>query len=145
MIRNELPYFLMRLSYGAVLLSHGLVLKIFDFTIAGTVSYFAESFGMPPLLSYGVIFGETIGGALIILGIYTRFAALISLPIILGALFVHLGNGWLFSNQGGGWEYPLLLLVMGFACLFGGNGSFALRGIIKRVPLIDALIPEILK
>ncbi len=144
-MRNELPYFLIRLSYGAVLLAHGLVLKIFDFTIDGTINYFAESFGMPAWLSLLVIFGETVGGALIMLGIYTRIASLMLLPIVGGALMVHLGNGWLFSNPGGGWEYPLLLLVMGFACLIGGNGSYSARGLIKRVPLIDALIPDILK
>ena len=34
------------------------------------------------------------------------------IPVLLGALWVHSGNGWVFSNANGGWEYPLYLVVI---------------------------------
>ena len=34
------------------------------------------------------------------------------IPVLGGALWVHAGNGWVFSNAGGGWEYPLFLIVV---------------------------------
>jgi putative oxidoreductase len=130
---------LTRLSLGGVLLSHGL-LKVFVFTIPGTVGYFA-SLGLPSIAAYLTIFAEIVGGFAIILGLYTRLASLLSIPLLLGALWAHTGNGWLFSADGGGWEFPLLLVLLACAVAFQGNGPFALG----RLPVIDGLIPLPLK
>ena len=43
---------------------------------------------------------------LLVLGVYTRYVALALVPILLGATWAHLGNGWSFSAPNGGWEYP---------------------------------------
>lgn len=56
---------LLKLSLGIILLSHGL-LKIFVFTIPGTVGFF-ESIGLPAIIAYLTIFGEVVGGAAIII------------------------------------------------------------------------------
>jgi putative oxidoreductase len=68
-------------------------------------------------------------------------AALLSLPILLGATIVHAGNGWVFSNAGGGWEFPFFLILIALSVALQGNGAFA----IGRLPLVDDLIPPILK
>lgn len=128
-----------RLALGSILLSHGL-LKVLVFSIPGTVGYF-ESLGLPSIAAYLTIFGELAGGTAILLGLYTRLAALLSIPILAGAAIVHAANGWVFSNQGGGWEFPLLLVVLAFAVALQGGGSFALR----KLPFVDAFIPTILK
>ena len=128
-----------RLSLGVILLAHGL-LKIFVFTIPGTVGFF-ESLGLPAIVAYLTIFGEIAGGAALIIGIYTRLTALLSVPILLGATWAHAGNGWVFSNQGGGWGFPALLVVMAIAVAVQGSGSFA----VKTIPVIDKFIPTILK
>lgn len=99
-----------RMSLGLVLLAHGL-LKIFVFTIPGTVSFF-ESLGFPALLTYATIGIEVMGGALLLINVFSLYAALLSVPILLGATYVHLPNGWVFSNSGGGYEFPLLLVVL---------------------------------
>jgi len=127
--------FLTRITLGIILLAHGL-LKIFVFTIPGTVGFFG-SLGLPAIVAYLTIFGEVLGGAALILGIYPRFFALFSLPILLGVAWFHLDNGWLFSNEGGGWEFPVLLVVLSIVVAVQGAGSFA----IKSVPMIDKLIP----
>ena len=128
-----------RLSLGGVLLSHGL-LKVMVFTVPGTVAFF-ESLGLPAAAAYLTILAEIVGGAAIILGLYTRLTALLSIPLLVGALWVHSGNGWLFSSQGGGWEYPLLLVVLAVAVAVQGSGPFALR----KLPVIDGFIPQALK
>jgi putative oxidoreductase len=128
-----------RLSLGSVLLAHGL-LKVLVFTIPGTVGYF-ESLGLPAAAAYLTIFGEIAGGTAILFGLYSRLAALLSIPILLGAVWAHAGNGWVFSSTGGGWEFPLLLVVLAIAVTLLGNGPFAMR----KLPGIDNLIPQMLK
>lgn len=130
---------IVRLSLGTVLLSHGL-LKLLVFTMPGTVGYFA-SLGLPPIAAHLTVYGEILGGAALLLGFYARLAALAALPLLFGAVWVHTANGWLFSNEGGGWEFPLLLVVMAVAVTIQGAGPFAVR----RVPLLDGLIPEFLR
>ena len=131
--------FITRTTLGSILLAHG-ALKIFVFTVPGTVGFF-ESLGLPAIVAYLTILGEVVGGTALILGIYPRLVALLSLPILVGAAWVHLGNGWLFSNEGGGWEFPVLLIVLAVVVAIQGAGSFA----IKQLPVVDRLVPAPLK
>lgn len=116
---------LLRISLGVMLLGHGLVLKYFTFTLAGTAGFF-ESIGFPGFLAYIVFAMETVGGILLILGIGSRWVAAAMIPVLIGALSVHIGNGWVFSNPNGGWEYPLYLVVLSVAQFLLGDGAFAL-------------------
>lgn len=136
---NNYGALMARLALGSILLSHGL-LKVLVFTIPGTVGYF-ESLGLPSFAAYITIIGELAGGTAILLGLYTRLAALLSIPILVGAVGVHAANGWLFSNAGGGWEFPLLLVVLAVIVAIQGSGSFAIR----KLPIVDAYIPTFLK
>lgn len=131
--------FLTRFVLGSILLAHG-ALKVFVFTVPGTVSFF-ESLGLPAIVAYLTIFGEIVGGTALLLGIYPRLVALFSLPVLMGATWAHLGNGWVFSNEGGGWEFPALLVVLAVVVAIQGAGSFA----IKQIPSVDWLIPAALK
>jgi putative oxidoreductase len=127
---------LLRIHLGAILLAHGW-LKISVFTVAGTVGYFA-SLGLPSIVAYLTIFGEIAGGLALILGVQTRLAAALSVPILLGATFVHLGNGWLFSAEGGGWEFPASLTIIALAVAFMGSGN---RLQVKFKPF-DSYLPS---
>jgi len=126
---------LLRIHFGVILLAHGW-LKISVFTIAGTVGYFA-SLGLPSIVAYLTIFGEIAAGVALIAGIQTRLASILSVPILLGATFVHLGNGWLFSAEGGGWEFPASLTVIAIAIALMGSGN---RLQVKFNPF-DAYLP----
>lgn len=88
---------------------------------------FFESVGFPSLLAYVVIIAELGGGVLLILGVYARWVALALIPVLLGAAWVHAGNGWVFSAPNGGWEYPLYLAATSFALYLLGDGRYALR------------------
>ncbi|MGZ8387392.1 MAG: DoxX family protein [Rhodoplanes sp.] len=97
------PYaaLLLRVSLGVLLLAHGLLLKVLTFGVPGTVGYF-QSIGYPGFFAYLVMLGEIGGGIALILGLWTRQIALLLLLILIGTTLQHVGNGWLFSAQGGG-------------------------------------------
>jgi len=122
------PYaaFLLRVSLGLLFIAHGLILKVFTFGIAGTVGYF-ESLGYPGLFAYLVILGEIGGGLLLVAGVFTRWISLALLPIMIGATLQHTGNGWVFSAQGGGWEFPVFWTVLLGVQALLGDGAFALK------------------
>ncbi|MEM1199465.1 MAG: DoxX family protein [Pseudomonadota bacterium] len=122
------PYaaLVLRVSLGVLFIAHGLLLKVFTFTIPGTVGYF-ESIGYPGFFAYLVILGEIGGGLALILGVKTRIISLLLLPILLGATAQHLGNGWLFSAPNGGWEFPALWTVLLFVQAMLGDGAYAWR------------------
>ena len=115
-----------RIALGVILFAHCYLLKIGTFTVAGTVGYF-ESIGLPALVAYLVIGGEVIGAIVLILGIFTKLTASLSLPIMLGAIWMRLGNGWLFSAEGGGREFPFLLVALAINIGLHGAGLFAVE------------------
>jgi putative oxidoreductase len=102
---------LLRVTLGVMYLTHSVVLKLFTFGLAGTAGYFA-SIGLPGALAYAVFTAELIGGVLLLANVATAWVSLALLPVLAGALWVHAGNGWVFSAAGGGWEYPLFLIVV---------------------------------
>jgi len=119
--------FILRVSLGVMILAHGL-LKVFVFTIPGTVGFF-ESLGYPGALAYLVIAAEIFGGLALIAGIWTRFVALALVPIQIGATMTHAGNGWLFSNPDGGWEFPAFWTMTLLVQALLGNGAYALGSV----------------
>jgi len=122
------PYaaLLLRVSLGIMFLAH-VGLKVFVFTIPGFVGYFG-SLGLPAILAYAVVALEFFGGLALILGIY---APLVALPLALEMLgtivFAHGANGWLFTNKGGGWEFPAFWTVGLIALYLLGDGALALK------------------
>jgi len=132
------PYaaLVLRVALGVMFLAHSLYLKVFVFTVPGTVGFF-ESLGLPVAAAYLTLLAEIGGGLALILGIRTRLVALAVIPVLLGATWVHAGNGWVFSNQGGGWEYPLFLAVAAVVQALLGSGAYA----VKLPAFIDRRIP----
>jgi putative oxidoreductase len=122
------PYaaLVLRVALGVMFLAHSLWLKLFVFTLPGTAQFFG-SIGLPEALAYLVFFAEVAGGILLILGVKTRCVVLALVPVLLGATWVHAGNGWLFTNQGGGWEYPLFLAATAVVQGLLGDGAYAVK------------------
>ena len=120
----------LRVSLGVMYIAHSLVLKHFTFTLPGTAQFF-ESLGLPGVLAYLTFWAELIGGVLLLAGIGTRFVALALIPVLVGATWVHAGNGWVFSAANGGWEYPVFLIVVSVVQALLGDGRYALG---SRIP-----------
>ena len=130
---NKAPYaaLLLRVTLGGLALAHGL-LKIIVFTPAGTVAFF-ESLGLPGVLAYATIVIEVVGGLAMIAGVLTRYVAIAMVPIMVGSVvFAHWDAGWLFSNEGGGWEYPAFWAVALVVQALLGDGAYAWRPGISR-------------
>jgi putative oxidoreductase len=122
---------LLRVSLGVLFLAH-VGLKLFVFSVPGFVGYFA-SLGLPAVAAYLTIALELAGGIALILGVYASWIALPLAAEMLGTIvLVHGANGWLFTNKGGGWEYPAFWAVALVALFLLGDGAFALRP-AKRV------------
>ena len=121
--RTDYAALLLRIGLGAMFLAHGL-LKVMVFTLAGTVGFF-EQVGFPGWLAYIVTFAEIGGGLLLIAGVAVRAVSIALLPVLLGALYVHFGAGWVFSNPNGGWEYPAFLVLASVVQVLLGPGKFA--------------------
>jgi len=116
---------ILRVTLGALLLAH-FALKYFVFTPAGTAQFFA-SIGLPPALAYLTMLVELAAGVALVLGVWARLAALVTVPVLLGAIiFVHLGNGFFFSAPNGGWEYPAFWAVALIVQALVGDGAYAL-------------------
>jgi putative oxidoreductase len=121
---TDIAALVLRIGLGSMFLAHGL-LKVLVFTLPGTVGFF-EQVGFPGWTAYLVVTAEIGGGALLIAGIGVRAISIALLPILLGAVFVHFGSGWVFSNPNGGWEYPAFLALVSVAVALLGPGKFAI-------------------
>jgi putative oxidoreductase len=106
-VKTTTPYaaLLLRVSMGVLFLAHGGLLKLGTFGLAGTMGFFG-SLGYPPIFGAIVTFAEIGAGIALIAGVGVRTVSLLSIPILVGATIQHAGNGWMFGNTGGGWEFP---------------------------------------
>jgi putative oxidoreductase len=120
------PYaaLVLRVTLGAMFIAHSLILKHFMYTLPGTAQFF-ESIGLPGALAYVTFWAELLGGIALVAGFATRWVSLGLIPILLGATWVHIGNGWVFSAANGGWEYPVFLIAASLVQALLGDGKFA--------------------
>ncbi len=124
--QTEFAAFLLRLALGIMYLSHSLILKLGTFGLPGTAAFFV-GVGLPGWLAYVTFAAEAVGGVLLVLGVQTRWVVMALSPALFGAIiFVHAGNGWVFTAQNGGWEYPAFLIVVSLVQFLLGDGAYAL-------------------
>ena len=126
LVSSETSVFILRITLGTVLLAHSIYLKLIVFTLPGTAQFFS-SIGLPGFLAYLVFVMEVVAGVALLLGIKTRVFSALVIPVLLGATWVHWSNGWLFTNTGGGWEFPLVLAIMAFVQIGLGAGKYSLK------------------
>jgi putative oxidoreductase len=122
---TQLGIALLRVSLGVMWIAHAL-LKLLVFTLPGTAQYF-ESIGFVGLLAYPVFAAELLGGMALVLGVYARQVALVLVPVMAVAAWVHVPNGWVHTSTGGGWEYPVFLMAASFALWLLGDGAAAIK------------------
>jgi putative oxidoreductase len=121
------PYgaLLLRLCLAAMFIAHAM-LKWRVFTIPVEAEFF-KSLGLPGWLVPVTIVVELCGACCLLFGIIARWVALILVALVLGTIVtVHGKNGWLFTNKGGGWEYPAFWAASLFVQFLLGDGPWAL-------------------
>lgn len=115
----------LRVALGFMFVAHAW-LKLAVFTMPGFAG-FLGSVGLPTILAWPIVLAELFGGIALIVGFHARLVAAALLPVLLGALAIHVPNGWLFTAPNGGWEYPAFLALASLAQLLIGDGAYALR------------------
>ena len=127
-----------RVTLGGVMLPHGLqkTLGMFGGNGFSATMEFMTGMGMPAVIVFLVIIGESLGALGLIFGFLTRFCAASFVIIMGGAAFMHAGNGffmnWMGAQAGEGFEYHLLMIGMGLALAVSGGGKWAIDGLIKK-------------
>jgi len=127
---------LLRIMVGVIFVMHA-YLVYFIVTPAGMVKFMGSTgFPAPGILVWYLLLGQLIGGIMMIIGLWTRWAALAMVPIIGGAVFmIHLKQGYFMTGRivdaaagramAVGFEFPLLLLVATIAVVLLGGGALA--------------------
>jgi putative oxidoreductase len=129
---NDVSLTILRLVLGVVFFAHGAQKMLGWFGGFGFHASmgFLGHVGLPAPVAFLVICTEFFGGLGLIVGLFTRIAALGIGGEMIGAMFlVHLPNGffmnWQGSQKGEGVEYHLLVLAMAAALLLRGAGAFS--------------------
>ena len=86
------------------------------------------------LLHY-ISLAHLMGGLMLTVGLLTRIASWVQIPILAGALFVHRGEGLMSSGQGLEFSGPVFFLLVVFA--ISGSGPLSVdNGMPKLKPAI---------
>ncbi|MFS8617011.1 MAG: DoxX family protein [Solitalea sp.] len=121
---TQLSLLLLRIGLGALLLTHG-VPKLQRLFAEGPVQ-FSEVLGMSAGLSLGLaVFAEFLCSILIMVGLFTRYAAVVLTVLMVIIVFVVHGDDGL-SRQ----ELPLLYLLGFLVVLLNGAGKISLDHLI---------------
>lgn len=122
--RPELVLDVVRVYLGAGLFVRGLALIGLDPGLLKLTGGAVPGISLSGVALY-VMLAHLIGGALMIVGLYTRLAALVQLPVLLGAVFlVHWQEGLLSANQSLEFSALVLYLLL-IVCVFG-SGEWSL-------------------
>jgi putative oxidoreductase len=122
---------LLRVVLGVLILLHGIS------KIKGGPGFVLELMrkdGLPEVFGYFVYVGEVLAPVLIIVGLWTRAAAIvIAINMIVALLLVHTGQLLSLSPQGG-WalELQAMYLTAAIAVAMLGAGRFSIGGVTGR-------------
>jgi len=130
---SSIALLLVRVGAGAMLFPHGL------FKLMGGVSGFAgglasRGWPAPTLLAWSATLAELVGGALMVVGLFTRpAAAAAALTMLVAWSTSHLGDLPKIGRSGGAaFEYPFLLMICALAIAIAGPGRFSLDARVGR-------------
>ncbi|WP_191600345.1 DoxX family protein [Marinomonas algicola] len=133
--QNTLSALPLRLIAGIIFFAHG-AQKLFawfgGYGLEGTGQWM-ESIGMAPGYLMALLAGSTefFGGLLLIIGLFTRPAALaLAATMVVAILTVHISNGLFMSNNG--YEFALALFAMSVALVFQGGGKFSIDAVLSN-------------
>jgi putative oxidoreductase len=131
---------IVRVVLGVVMFAHGAqkMLGWFGgYGFHGTMGFFHEQLSIPSALAFLTIMAEFFGSIGLILGLFTRVAALGIAIVMLAATFmVHLRVGffsnWFGNQKGEGFEYHLLAIALCVVLFARGGGAFSLDHILYQ-------------
>ena len=121
----------LRVMVGLIFLAHG-VQKLFGEGFGGVAGMMGGlGIPAPALAAVVLVLVELLGGVALILGLFTRLAAVpLAFSMLVATVLVHLPNG--FFSSSGGVEFTLLLTVACVALAMTGSDEAALDRILTR-------------
>jgi putative oxidoreductase len=122
----NLGTFLLRLSVGGLLLLHGI--DKMQNGIGG-IEASVTGKGLPAFLAYAVYLGEVVAPILLLLGLWTRIAAVVvAVDMVFAILLVHSAEIFATGEHGGSKiELPLLYLFGAVAIALIGGGAWSVN------------------
>ena len=132
---NDYVYLFLRVVAGIIIFPYGMQ-KLFGWFddlgggigIKGSMRNLKAK-GIPALMGWLVIFGQSLGSIALIIGCLGRVAAAGNFIIFMGALVVHARDGWtlnwLGKKKGEGVEYFVLLLSVLLIIIVKGSGAIS--------------------
>ena len=137
---DNFSYWVPRVMLGCVMFPHGaqkLLGWFGGFGFTNTMTYFTQTAGLPWIVAFLIIMGESFGSLGLILGFFTRLSAFGLICIMLGAIItVHIPNGffmnWFGKQAGEGFEYHLLVIGISIPLLINGGGKYSVDGLINK-------------
>ena len=137
---DNFSYWIPRVMLGCVMFPHGaqkLLGWFGGFGFTNTMTYFTQTAGLPWVVAFLIIMGESFGSLGLILGFFTRLSAFGLICIMLGAIItVHIPNGffmnWFGKQAGEGFEYHLLVIGISIPLLISGGGKYSVDSLINK-------------
>lgn len=123
---NDVVFMGLRSAIGVIFIVHGT--GKFN---PGFVN-FLQSIGLPPEMQIPMALAETVPGILIIIGVLSRFSAVLLSIVMMGAIFHVKGAQSLTGERG--FEIDLILLASALVVMIVGPGRISLSQIIKKLP-----------
>ncbi len=123
--RRELGYEFLRIYLGLGLFARGVFFVVEPEVLDSYIAAAGASWAAPAMFAHLIVVAHLVGGLLLALGLMTRLAAAVQIPVVTGAILnVHLAEGLLGTGQA--LEFAALVLFMlGVSAMFGG-GSLSL-------------------
>ncbi|MDO8663174.1 MAG: DoxX family protein [Candidatus Omnitrophota bacterium] len=138
----DISAFILRLMLGIVFFPHGAqkVLGWFGgHGLSATLAAFTDKMHIPFIFALLAVMAESIGAVALIIGFFTRLAALgIAVVMAVAIYMVHGRFGffmnWSGAQKGEGIEYHLLAMAIAITLIIKGAGSFSIdRKISKKL------------
>ncbi len=137
--KNDWAPLVLRALLAVVIFAHGaqkLLGWFGGYGFTGTMDYFTEAMGLPWLVAFSVIVGESLGALALAAGIGTRILGLYFTALALGIVIsTHLPNGffmnWYGNQPGEGYEYFILWIAISISLIFLGGGRFSIDSMIS--------------
>ncbi|MBV9347407.1 MAG: DoxX family protein [Pseudolabrys sp.] len=126
---NPIAYTIVRVVFGWIMIMHAL--PKYNRGAAAVGNAFATNYGLPSAFGGIAIYLELIGGAALIIGLFTRFfAAALAIELLIAMMAAHWAKG--FAVGQGGYEFVLFLGLVCFAIAIRGGGPYS----------VDAKLPK---
>jgi putative oxidoreductase len=129
-----------RIVLGIIFFGHGAQKMLGWYGGSGltmSMRMFTEHLHLPSTLAFLVIAGELFSGIGLIVGLFSRIAALVIVLTMIGAIVtVHFRFGlflnWFGTQEGHGIEYHLLAIALALVVAVEGAGAFSLDRLVHE-------------